>query len=237
MFSRWPQYLDRRIEVCPLEYAGRGTRIMEPLYTSMATAVADLFSAWRGQIGGAPYAFFGHSLGAMVVFELMAAIKRARLAPPMHAFFSGRPAPGVPPRDPKKRHLLPEDEFKNELLELGGTASEIMDYPELLDLMLPMIRNDFRIAEEYRCQDRDAVLGCDITILLGDDEDVLPEEADAWRVHTEKRCDIHLFTGGHFFIQSQIAAIAGLINQTLLPGLDGGDGCRAKKPEAGSPHA
>jgi surfactin synthase thioesterase subunit len=217
MFNHWLKYLDKRIEVIPLEFAGRGKRIQEPLYFSLTHAVEDVFNTWRRLVQDSPYAFFGHSLGAMVAYELAALIKQSNLRPPGHIFFSGRPAPCCPRRDPRLRHMLPDDEFKAELLDLGGTANEIFDHPELLELILPVLRNDFRIAEEYCYREKVDSLDCDITILLGVEEDVLPEEAEAWRRHTSKNCVIHYFAGDHFFIRKQTENIAHLINGTLFP--------------------
>jgi medium-chain acyl-[acyl-carrier-protein] hydrolase len=217
MFNPWPKYLDAQIEVIPMEFAGRGKRILEPLDFSLAHIVEDALASWRREVRDGPYAFFGHSLGAMVVYELAVVIKQLNFPPPEHIFFSGRPAPGSPRRDSKLRHLLPDAEFKAELLELGGTANEVFEHPELMELVFPVLRNDFRIAEEYHYRKKVDSLDCDITILLGREEDVLPDEAEAWIRHTRKNCVICYFPGGHFFIQDQIESIARLIDETLLP--------------------
>lgn len=134
----------------------------------------------------------------------------------MHVFFSGRSAPHVKRADEKKYHILEEEDFINEVINLGGTPPEFFDHPELLEVFLPLLKNDFKLAEADIHNGEIHPLDCNISVFLGKDEDLTTEQCDGWKKHTKKLCSIHYFEGGHFFLHEETEQIVRLINNTLL---------------------
>jgi len=152
----------------------------------------------------------------MISYELTQKIQRDKLPGPIHVFFSGRNAPHVKREDDKIYHLMPEEEFKKEVINLGGTPPEFFDNPELLEVFLPLLKNDFKLAEKDLFNGEILPLDCNISVLLGKEEDLIPEQCDGWKKHTKGLCSIHHFNGGHFFIHDETEQITRLINNTLL---------------------
>ncbi|NOU15978.1 MAG: thioesterase [Bacteroidales bacterium] len=216
VFNNWKSYLRYDIELRAIELAGRGKRIMEAHYTDLNDAVNDVFSLIISEIrGGDSYAFFGHSMGAKIVYELTQRIMEKRLPGPKHIFFSGRGAPNISRFDEKAYHKLPDEEFKKEILKLGGTPKEFFEHPELVDVFLPLLKNDFRLAHEETPIKEINPFPCDITVFMGKDEDLTPEQVDGWKNNTSGICTIHYFNGGHFFINEKAEEVIKRINSTL----------------------
>src|SRR5579872_323593 len=166
IYNTWQRRLAPGIRLIPVELAGRGRRMHEPLYKDADDAVSDALSMIRDGIRQSDYALFGHSMGCMIAYGVTQRIREQGLRPPLHLFFSGRGAPHVDRPDEKKFHLMSEEAFRKEVIGLGGTPPELFDQPELLQLFLPLLKNDFRISESA---DRDKAirpLDTDITVLL-----------------------------------------------------------------------
>jgi medium-chain acyl-[acyl-carrier-protein] hydrolase len=155
-------------------------------------------------------------MGGIIAYELALRIKKNNLPEPTHIFFSGRGAPHVPDEDDEMYYLLPDDEFRDKIIELGGTPKEFFEHPELMEVLLPMLRSDFKIAETYKYSGEIVPLNHDITVFIGKDEDVTAEQMHGWREVTKKMCSIHYFEGEHFFIHDQMEHIVKIINKTLV---------------------
>ncbi len=214
-FSKWRKYLHPEIELIPVELAGRGSRMREPLYRDAYEAIEDVFQHIKGETGKGPYAIFGHSMGSMIGYYVIRKIRDNHLPGPLHAFFSGREAPHIKREDKKKYHLMSDADFQQEIIDLGGTPPEFFEHPELVEVFLPVLKNDFKIAE---CGVEDTgiqPLDIDITIFLGRDEDLSADECDGWKYHTKKYCTTHYFPGGHFFLQEETERLLGLIDNTM----------------------
>jgi len=216
IYSKWKTSLHHAdIEWVPVELAGRGKRIREPLYTGLPEAVEDLYEIISHQLNDQPYALFGHSLGGLLIYELAREIDKRDGRRPLHLFFSGRGAPSVS-REKINYHLMGEDEFRKEVLDLGGTPREIFDHPELIELFLPLLRNDFKLAETDLTGQEATSFDCDITVFLGkEDAEITPEQAEGWKRHTKGVCTFHYFNGGHFFIHGETFRITRMISNTL----------------------
>lgn len=222
IYHKWEAYLDPRIRLVPVELAGRGRRIGEAFYRDRAAAVDDIFSQIKEVIGRLPYALFGHSLGAMLAYELSQKIMDMGLDQPAHCFFSGKSAPHLC-REKKLFHLMGEEEFKKEILELGGTPPELFDSPELLSIFLPLLKADFRLVETELPDGRIRPLKEDITVFLGKDDDFTALQCDGWKKHTSRLCSIHYFEGGHFFLHDHLERLVRIVNNTLqVPELPSG---------------
>lgn len=214
-FNKWKKYLNGKIEMNTVELAGRGRRIYDPLYDSIEEAVDDVYKMLNPQLSGGPFCFFGHSLGGIIAYELAQKIRDIGQPPPKHLFFSGRGAPHVPD-DASPIHNLPEEDFKKEIIELGGTPKEFFQHPELLDMLLPMLRSDFKIAENYRPKPEIKPFDHDITVFIGSEEDVTAEQMHGWKDHTSGICTLHYFKGDHFFINDEPEKVVKIINRVLL---------------------
>jgi medium-chain acyl-[acyl-carrier-protein] hydrolase len=218
IFNRWKPFLHAAhpgIELIPVEPAGRGKRMHDPLYSGLEEAVDDLYQTVVAAMGDCPYAFFGHSLGAMMSYELAQKMRRESLRPPLHLFFSGRGAPNVVRRF-YDYHLMEETEFRQKVLQLGGTPPEFFDHPELTQLFLPVLRNDFRLAETDLTQREIVPFDCDITVMMGkEDKEITAEQTDAWKFHTTGNCPVLYFNGDHFFLHQETRGITEWIGNTL----------------------
>src|SRR5205823_631917 len=139
----WVDALPATIEVCPVQLPGREGRFGEPAFTRMAPLVDALARALPPHLGR-PFAFFGHSMGALVGFELARLLRREHGLEPAHLFVSGCAAPQL--RDPgRPLHRLPDAEFRQELRRLGGTPPAVLENDELMGLVLPLLRADFAL--------------------------------------------------------------------------------------------
>jgi surfactin synthase thioesterase subunit len=216
IFNKWKQFVNPAIELVPIELAGRGKRIKEALYKDVNEVVEDVFQVIKEKIDHSHYALLGHSMGAMISYELAQRIADSDLPSPLHVFFSGRKAPHVKRADEKFFHLMNDDEFKLEVIRLGGTPPEFFEHPELLELFLPFLKNDFKIAEAEMHFTEIRPLDCNITVFLGKDEDLTAEECHGWKLHTKQLCSIYYFEGGHFFLHSETEGLVKIINSTLL---------------------
>jgi medium-chain acyl-[acyl-carrier-protein] hydrolase len=220
VYNKWKQYLDKSLELHTVELAGRGRRIYDPLYDSIAEAVEDVYKIIGPQTADLPYAFFGHSMGGIIAYELALKIRELKKPQPVHIFFSGRGAPHVRgTEDKKKIHALNEEEFKKEIIELGGTPREFFEHPELLDVLLPMLRSDFKIAECYEEKSTIMPFDHDITVFIGKEEDATAEQMHGWREHTSGICTLHYFNGDHFFVNEETERVVSIVNKTLLSAL------------------
>lgn len=216
IFNNWKPFFDSRIEFVPVELAGRGKRINESLYPNVSDAIDDVFEIIKPVIGSIPYALYGHSMGGMISYELAQRIVQKNLPPPVHLFISGRGAPHIIREDDKKYHLMSEEIFRKEIIELGGTPPEFFEHPELIEVFLPMLRNDFRLAETELNNGEINPLNCNITAFFGEDEDLTSEQCLEWEKHTKKTFKPYYFKGGHFFIHNEIKQIVGLMNSAIL---------------------
>lgn len=215
MYLEWEKFLSPSIEVVPLELAGRGRRINQSLYTSVEEAIDDILKMAEEHIKEGSYAIFGHSMGAMLAYELAMKIREKGWNEPVHLFFSGRGAPDVTPNDKKDYHLLEDEEFKLKLKDMGGTPPEFFKYPELVELFIPLLRNDFKIASTYFTERTPMPFSCNFSIFIGKEEDISAKSAEGWKKHTLGICSVYYLNGGHFFINKETKSLATLVNREL----------------------
>lgn len=216
IYSNWRTYLSPSIEFIPIELAGKGKRLGEPLYTDMAAAVEDVYEQIHEQITESPYLLFGHSMGSKIAYKLSQKIERKGLPMPLHVFLSGSGAPHFKREDEKVYHLMSDETFKNELINLGGTPPSFFEHPELVEIFLPALKNDFKILECAQYEKEIAPIGCDISALFGWEDDLTLDEREGWRHYTSQQFTLHYYEGGHFFLHEEVKAITDLINIIAL---------------------
>lgn len=205
VYRPWAQKLPASVEVIAIQMPGRATRMHEPPVSKLTDLVEPIASALAPFLNE-PFAFFGHSMGSMVSFEVARFFRREGRPLPGHMFVSGRSAPQLN-REHSPLYNLPKDELMAELQGLEGTPREVLEHPELMQLMLPILRADFSICDTYDYKE-EAPLPCPITAFGGlQDVDVSRRHLEAWREQTSATFTLRMFPGNHFFIHS---------NETLL---------------------
>lgn len=220
IFSSWAHLFPDDVEVCAVQLPGRGSRLGEPLITRWDDAIerlADGLTAWMDR----PFAFFGHSLGAALAFELACRLRRDRRTLPLHLFVSARRAPHVP-QAPPLAHTLPHEEFVEELRRLAGTPDEVLCDPELMDVFIPILRADFALSETHSYRQEPAPMAVPITAYGGiDDHSVSEAELQAWRRHTTGSFRRVLIPGGHFYVTQARQALVADVADELRASLEG----------------
>jgi medium-chain acyl-[acyl-carrier-protein] hydrolase len=215
IFRHWPNDLAPAVEVCPVQLPGRENRFQEPRYTSLTALVGVLAEVMEPYMDK-PFAFFGHSMGALICFELCRTL-RARSGPlPAHLFISARPAPQLPRSGPLT-HNLPDAEFKQHLSALNGTSQEVFAHAELMQILLPLLRADFALVEGYR-YGVEGPLPCPISAFGGlQDESVEQRALAAWSEQAIGAFRLRMFAGDHFFLQSRRSALLQALSLDLTP--------------------
>lgn len=200
-YRGWGTSLPAEVEVCPVQLPGREGRLREPPFTrsdEMISTVAEALTPWFDL----PFVFFGHSMGAMIGFELTRALRREGRTLPLHLFVSGRRAPQLPARD-EPIHDLPEPEFIERLRELNGTPEEVLQHAELMKLLTPLLRADFAVNETYEWIEEPPV-DVGISAFGGlADVDVSRDDVEAWSIQTRGRFRMRMMPGDHFFLHPQ----------------------------------
>ena len=205
-FMQWQALMEPYVEVCALQLPGRGSRIAEPPITSM-DALVETIAAIIARQHDRPFAFFGHSLGALLAFETAHCLAKLGLPQPSQLLVSGSPAP--PCRQLRKPlHLLPDAEFIRELQELNGTPEDVLRNHELMQLLLPSLRADFALASQYAYRQREP-LSVPMNVLAGrQDTATDPQNVGPWARETTGACSMRWFDGDHFFIDTHRQDVA-----------------------------
>ena len=203
VFHDWPRHLPSSVEMGAIQLPGRGHRLGEPhigRLVPLSRVVAQELLPYLDK----PFVFFGHSLGALLCFETARSLRRENRRQPAHLFVSATEAPH---RRSSQESLsgLPKSALVKKLREFDGAPAEALQNDELLDLMLPTIRADFELCETYEYHP-ESPLECPITIYGGiDDHEVEAERLAAWSKMTVGACEIRMFPGSHFYLNSSRA--------------------------------
>lgn len=200
IYRNWSRLLPPEIEVCAARLPGRDRRIKESPFTDLSEMVSVIAEAIVPYLD-LPLAFFGHSMGAIISFELARKLRETQNQQPAHLFVSGRRAPQLPNDEPIT-HNLPEPQLLEELRRLKGTPTEVLEHPELMELMLPLLRADFSVVETYGYRPG-APLDCPVTVFGGlQDAEVSREDLEAWGELTNAAFSLRMLPGDHFFLNT-----------------------------------
>jgi medium-chain acyl-[acyl-carrier-protein] hydrolase len=201
IYRSWARALPPFVEVVGVQYPGRGTRLLEPSIKKMEPLADGIVAELTPALQEKPFAFFGHSMGATLAFEISSRLAQQNGPRPLMFFASGRQAPHVPDRDPLTYHL-PDDEFVGYLRRLNGTPKEILESEEVMQLLMPVLRADFELIQTYTYQPSPK-LQCPLVVFGGiGDADIPRNDLEAWCTLTESTCSVRMFPGDHFFIPS-----------------------------------
>lgn len=212
VFRKWPQLLPESVEVCPVQLPGRGIRVSEAPFSDLTLIIPVLGEALESHFDK-PFAFFGHSMGALIGFELSRFLRKHRRIEPRRLFISGRPAPHIPDSE-LPTYNLPESEFLEELKKINGTPKEALEHPELMKLMLPTLQADFQLCQTYNHLS-EPPLNCPITAFGGLGDKPSRNEMEAWSAQTASRFSLHMLPGDHFFVRSQERTILRILSIQL----------------------
>lgn len=211
IFRHWRELLPPSIEVVAVELPGHGRRHDEKPFTDLDSLVHTLQAALLPDLNR-PFAVFGHSMGALIGYELTRRLYTRVGLQPRRLFVSGHNPPGWKTSS-RLLYELPDQEFIAELHRLNGTPREILADAALMELALPLLRANFRLDETYHHHPYPR-LSCPVSAYGGiSDEDVSAGAVSAWQRLTKGTFSAHMFSGDHFFIHT---ATASLVRQIEL---------------------
>jgi pyochelin biosynthesis protein PchC len=203
------------VDVLAVQYPGRQDRRAEPCIEDIPSLAGHVTRALAGSLDR-PLALFGHSMGALIAFEVARRLQRDHPSQPAHLFVSGRRAPTRYREE--TYHLLDDDGIIAEIRSRGGTDARLLANRETRDMVLPAIRGDYRAVGSY-CYVAGGPLRCPVTALVGDrDRQASPEEVMDWEKQAPKGgFDFKLFPGGHFYLVSEIAEVLAVVSHHITP--------------------
>jgi surfactin synthase thioesterase subunit len=215
MFVPWSRGLDG-IAVRPVEPPGRGTRFGEDPYTTMTALVRDLARTFLAEQPDDNYAVYGHSLGALVAFELLRELRRLDAPQPVHLFVSGCLAPDDPTQDSDPPiGSLSDAQVANVLRRIGGTPEKLLRDKSAMRLVLPPFRADFEVKQSYAYHSQEP-LDVPITAIAATaDLRVGAVAMREWERHTTDRFDLLTVAGGHFAVLEQAETTQRFIRRAL----------------------
>jgi surfactin synthase thioesterase subunit len=200
------------IDVAAVQYPGRQDRRNEPNIDNIAGLVDAVLPAIR-PLADRPLAFFGHSMGAVLAYEVALRLEKDGAPPLTRMYASGRRAPSR--HREESVHTRGDDGIVAELRKLSGTNADLLGDPETLEMILPAVKADYTAVETYRYTPGDT-LSCPIIAVIGDsDPRVTADEAKAWADHTTGTFDLRIFPGGHFYLVDQAPQVIKLISDDL----------------------
>ncbi|UQA90600.1 thioesterase II family protein [Streptomyces halobius] len=200
-------------EVLAVQYPGRQDRRGEPACVTIAELadhVHDEIQAWTDR----PLVFFGHSMGAVIAYEVTRRMQRQGEHSPLGMIVSGRRAPCLP-FPARNVHQHGDAALIEELRRQSGTAASLLEDKEVVRMILPSLRGDYRAIETYRHQEGPE-LTCPITAMTGrQDPGATEEQVRAWRNHTHAAFELRLFPGGHFYLSDRWDAVGEAVRDCL----------------------
>jgi surfactin synthase thioesterase subunit len=213
IFRTWKHHLPSEVDLYPVQIPGREGRLADPPFVRVAPLVEEL-SATLSPHFDLPFAFFGHSMGALIAFELARLLRRQKRPSPVQLFVSGHRAPQLPLLR-TRLHDLPEPALLQELRQLKGTSDQILGNSELMSILLPTLRADLALCESYRYRTEDP-LDCPITVFGGlQDGAVSAQDHAAWIGQTRRSFTLHMFDGDHFFLHSAKVPFLSTLSEKL----------------------
>jgi surfactin synthase thioesterase subunit len=210
VYRRWPEALGPGVEVQAVQLPGRESRILERPVIEPADVAAAVAA-----MSDRPYALYGHSMGARLGFEVVRALRGMGAPLPVRLYVGACRAPHLRGDGPfDGLSPLPDDELLDRLAAGGGVPAEVLAEPELVELLLPALRCDFRWLDEYVHTPQPPLPVPVVAFAATDDVVVTDEEVCAWRQHAD-RFTLHRLDGGHFFLHERLGELAGLLTADL----------------------
>lgn len=211
-YRDWRRQLPPFVELTPVQLPGRDRRRDEPMPRSLVDLARPVAHA-LAELSDLPLCLFGHSFGALTAFETARALRQIGGPTPVGLVVSGRVAPQLPYSGPDPSAT--DDRLVEAVLAYGGTPPEVAAEPDLLRLMVPVLRDDLTLLAGYRHRPQPP-LSCPMLVLGGDRDPLTPSAGlAAWDVHTTSSCDVNILPGGHFFLHEGTQAVPPLMSWIL----------------------
>lgn len=212
-YRTWQQNTPCPLTVIPIQLPGRGSRMAEPPFTRIRPLVLALSEALAPELHW-PFALFGHSMGGLIAFELARQLRREGKPLPVHLFISAKCCPANTEELPSSE--LSDTQLIDILRRYEGTPEEVLQNPELMNLLLPAIRADMEVCNTYIC-DAEPPLACPITVFGGLEDHVSRRSGlEGWREYTSSPFTLRMFPAGHFFIKKWERSVLEVICRVLL---------------------
>lgn len=213
-YRKWAAALPAEVDIHRIQPPGRETRFREPFCKrpeDYVSTVARLVAAEPDR----PYALFGHSMGALLAYEVAHQVRDQIGREPHHIFASAFRSPRE--ERPPSIHQLPDPEFITQLRDrFGGVPDEVLKYPEVLEIMLPIVRADLALLSAYEYTARKP-LRCPISAVGGRaDPWVHEQDLRRWSALTTGPFAVHMVDGGHFYLDSALHELVGIVTRALL---------------------
>lgn len=210
----WMREISPEIEICPVQPPGREERIREQPFVRLQPLVEAAAQALEPYLQ-IPFAFFGHSLGALISFELTRYLRRQGWPLPLHLFVAGFSAPQLP-QTHAPLHEMPAEKFRTALALFNGTPASVLENDDLMQLLIPLLRADFAVYETYLPLP-EPPLDLPISAYGGlHDTHATRQRLEEWRVQTTKRFNLRMYDGDHFFLQTKRSLLLQGIHQDLF---------------------
>ena len=212
-YYTWQSSFPAEIEICPVQLPGRENRITEQPFSDLSLLVQAIADVLLPHLE-TPFAFFGHSMGTLISFELARQLRRQNAPGPVHLFVAGHRAPQLPDPDAPTYHL-PDADFVDSLRRFNGTPDSVLQDARLMRLMLPALRADMMISETYAYTPEEP-LACSISAFCGmQDREASYDAMLAWREQTLGSFRLRMLPGDHFFPRTYQSLLLQAISQDI----------------------
>ncbi|XP_041371014.1 S-acyl fatty acid synthase thioesterase, medium chain-like [Gigantopelta aegis] len=202
-YSAWGEKISENVEVVGITLPGRESRFKEPCDYTVQSLVDEISAAIHEYCKRKPFAFWGHSLGALLAFEVALTMKQKYGSELEHLYVSGVSAPQSPMRKQNQPDVskMTKEEFLQFLRRLGGTPPEILENPEMMKPYLPALRTDYSLLDQftYELPEGDPPLSCHVSFFDGDKDK--EHDVYAWKQLTSGPFRVKKLPGGHFYLK------------------------------------
>jgi len=215
IYMQWKQLLGNHIELYPLELAGRGARYDEPFDSNFTNMRNGLASQIKQYANNKQYAIFGHSMGAVLAYELYYLLSEEGFPEPWHLFLSGRPAPAQSARKNSFLSRFVHEKVGELFQHSRDIPNEISKHPDLAKKFRQVLKSDLRMMNTYDFIPKQEKIKCPVTIFSGKQDDISEEDILAWRDHSNNDFKIVWVKGDHFFLHTRKEELVSVINQSI----------------------
>lgn len=212
LFYPWVNFLSKDFEVWAFQPPGHEELMDQRLISDLAEMKQYILQKIIPIINR-PFILFGHSLGSVLAYETTKELQKRNMVP-ISLTVSGR----QPPHLKSKMHLiahLNNEDFIKEVFELNGTPPELMASKDFLEMATPILRADFKLAENYQIKIEEKIK-CPVSVLGSTtDKWIDTKEIAEWSKTTEKPCETRIFEGDHFYLKQNPRLVAEYLNNLL----------------------